>query len=252
MRPLLFLLFTVTLLFSAKLTEYKVYQNPDRIDLMLSFDTPWSGKITKTMKENQTMLLLEGVTFSQKKVSKKIENGLIDAVEITPLPDKTAIVLKSETPFTVNASKTIDNLGLRIRITPYFSADEALIPLHPIPQSDEQTVQDKSFSFAFIKIMLVLGLLIVLLWFLKKWMQRQGQKSWLFGAQSSGDSGIQILQQKPIDMRNRVMLIGYEERKYLVLVGENMLLLDKFEDEEAAFDALLQKQGKKLGDFLQE
>jgi flagellar biogenesis protein FliO len=250
-RLLFSLLFTTTLLFAAKLTEYHIYQNPDRIDLMLNFDTPWNGKISKTMQDKQTILLLEGVTFSEAEVNKQIDNALIDRVEIRPLHDKTAISLQSETPFLVNASKTIDNLGLRIRITPYFTTDEAVTPLKPIPQSKER-IESDSFAFAFIKIMLVLAFLIALLWFLKKWMQKGGERSWLFGAQNSTDAAIKILEQKPIDMRNRVVLVSYEERKYLLLIGEHALLIDTLGDEEASFETLLQKQGKKLGDFLKE
>ncbi len=247
---LLFSLLT-PLLCATHLSEYKIYEKPDRIDLMLTFDTPWHGKITKTVKADQTLLKLEGVTFDKERATERTDNPLLQTITILPYPQGAVISLQRGQPFRVNASRTIDNLGLRIRIEPQEVAADTLSPMQPAEDALQKRVEEEPISFAFLKIMLVLLLLIATLWFLKRWLERGREGSWLFGAQKSS-AKIAVEEQRAIDIRNRVMLIRYEERRYLVLIGEGMLLLDKFEDDDAAFEVLLQKQGKKLSDYLQK
>ena len=230
------------------LKEQTLYDKPDRIDLMLTFDAPWPGKISRTTESGNIMLLLRDVTFPRQKTVRKTASDLVESITITPLKDATLITLRSEKKLKINASKTIDNTGLRIRIEPEAALSDA--PLRPIPEPAAPKSDDVDFSFAFLKVLLVLLFLAGVLWFLKRWMMKKSGSSWLFG-ETAQNGDITLLAQKPLDMRNRIVLIGYEERKYLVLLGESNLLLDRFEDDEAAFETLLQKHGKKLGDFLE-
>jgi len=248
-----FLLFLSVSLHATQVVTQTVYENPDHIDLMLTFDTPWSGKIARTKKGDTTVLILDKVTFPKKEWHQKSNSGIVDSVTLDALNDKTAVTLAAPSPVQIDASKTIDKSGLRIRIhkAPASTLHEEV---HPIPApADAATPKDTySFSAAFLKIMLVLSGLIALLWFLKKWMEKKSGGNWLFG-KNDETSQIKVISQKPLDMKNRVVLLRYEEREYLVLLGENNLLLDRFEEgEEAAFEKLLQKRGKKLGEYLED
>ncbi len=218
---------------------------------MLTFNEPYPGKISKSQTKGSMILALKGVNFPKKKVEKKVDSAFIDSLTIASLEDKILIELKSKTKIVVNASKTIDNTGLRIRIEKESAKKTDNEALMPIPQKSSPQIQNYDFGSSFLKILLTLALLIAFLWILKKWLQKKSS-GWLFGEQNK-EQKIKILMQRAIDMRNRVVLISFEDKKYLLLLGENNLLLDTFtDDNEAAFESLLQKNSKKLGDFLQE
>lgn len=250
MRRTLLILLLVQLLGAATLREYNLFEQPDRLDLMLTFDAPYPGKISKSVGDNGTVLILRGVTYADGPVQKAVHLPFLESVEITPMKmkDETHITFKSKGKLKINASKTVDNSGLRIRVEP----DSPLSDREIRPISSRETAPQESynFGFAFFKVILILLLLILLLWLLKRWVEKKRESAWLFGEKEKS-GGIRLLAQKPIDMKNRVALIAYEERKYLVLLGENNLLLDRIEDDEATFEKLLQKHGKKLGDYLE-
>ena len=239
-------------IFCASLTKHSLYEKPDRVDIMLTFDAPYLSKISKTKNENSVILLLDDITDKLKPFSKKLTSSIIQEVDIKPYQNKTLIEIKSKEPFNVTASKTVDNLGLRIRIQSL-----AITPIkediQPITSTPLPKVEPFNFTFAFLKVLLVLGLMIAFLWGLKRWIERKNSSgSWLFATNEDTDT-IKILTQKPIDMKNKVTLIAFKEKQYLVLLGENNLLLDAFHTDEAnAFDTLLQKNSQKLGDYLKE
>lgn len=245
--PLLILLL-VQLLDAATLREYNLFEQPDRFDLMLTFDTPYPGKISKSVGDNGTVLILRGVTYDNGQVQKAVHLPFLESVAIIPMKDATQITFKSDGKLKINASKTVDNRGLRIRVEPDTPLSEEKI--RPISSHETAPQKPYDFGFAFFKVILILILLMLLLWLLKRWIEKKRESSWLFGEKEKSEA-IRLLAQKPIDMKNRVALIAYEERKYLVLLGENNLLLDRIEDEEATFEKLLQKHGKKLGDYLE-
>jgi flagellar biogenesis protein FliO len=247
------LLFVLTVsLYGTTLTTHTLYEKPDRIDLMLTFDAPYHGKISRTQNKKEMILILENILFPEKKYTKTFHSDILKTMTIASVDHK--ILIKLETPhkINVNASKTIDNSGLRIRIQKATPAESTQIQSpKPIPSPVETKTDEYSFSFAFLKIMLVLGGLIALLWFLKKWLEKKSGGSWLFG-ENEQNNQIKVILQKPLDMKNRVVLLSYGKKEYLVLLGENNLLLDRFEDDEAAFDTLLQKSGKTLGEYLEK
>jgi len=247
-RFFLFLSFGIAL-FATDLVKYNIYQNPNRVDLMLTFDEPYPGKISKSQTKGSMILALKDVNFPKKKIEKEIDSAFIDSLTIASLKNKILIELKSKTKIVVNASKTIDNTGLRIRIEKESAKKTNDDILMPIQQKSSPQLQSYDFGSSFLKILLTLALLITFLWLLKKWLYKRSS-DWLFGKQKS-EHKIEILMQRALDMKNRVVLINFEGKKYLLLLGENNLLLDTFSDDEAAFESLLQKNSKKLGDFLQ-
>ena len=241
----------VSALHANEIVKHTLYKYPDRIDLMLSFDIPYTGKISRTVKNNATILMLDKVTFPEKILEKKIDSDIINTLKITKHNDKTLITLTAPKELQVNASKTVDKRGLRIRIHKAVFTKPQVEALHPIPTPNVVSVQNKySFSSAFLKIIIVLGAIIAILWFLKKWMEKNRFGNWLFGNKEEV-SQIKIVMQKPLDMKNRVVLFSYANREYLVLLGESNLLLDRFGNEEEVFEKLLQKEGKTLGEFLE-
>ncbi len=122
-----------------------------------------------------------------------------------------------------------------------------------IPSDTPNQGEPFDFTFAFIKVLFVLGFMIAVLWGLKRWIEKKNRSgSWLFQSNEE-DQSIKIITQKPIDMKNKITLLKFRDKEYLVLLGENNLLLDKFHaDEDEIFDKLLQNDQKKLDSYLKK
>jgi len=86
------------------------------------------------------------------------------------------------------------------------------------------------YSLAYLKMLVVLGAIIMLLLYVKKLLEK---KNFL----NINNNDLVIKSQKMIDTKNRVALLGYKNREYLVILGENNLLLDSFD----SFDKKLEE-----------
>ena len=77
--------------------------------------------------------------------------------------------------------------------------------------------------------------------------------NWLLKNQNSG---VNIIYEKYLDRTNKLMLLSYENKRYLVIVGSSNVMLDSFGEDkiqnEQDFAVFFEENKKKLGSFLQE
>ena len=111
-----FLLLLPLFLFGSKILSYNVYERSSRVDIMLTFDTPYEGKLSKTVKNNMTILKLKDASIEAPKI-KNISTSYLHKMTITPINSHTEIILQTAPNVTMNASKTSDAYGLRLRFT---------------------------------------------------------------------------------------------------------------------------------------
>lgn len=247
MRVFTLLLTLCSLLFGTTITNHNIYKQEDSIDLMLTFDQPYLGKISKKKEAESTILMLENIQI-QESITEEIRSPILQKVRILPYNDQVFIKVDALKPYNIEASKTIDNYGLRIRVKP-----EIMMTLQT-PQFETKKEQDINGSF--LKVMAVLGFLITLLYFLKKWVTSSNQNSgnWLFHKDPSKKQDVKIVHQKALDTKNRVALLEYHGMRYLVILGSNNIVLDKFKSDEkegdAVFDTLLTQNSQKLDALL--
>ncbi len=247
MRILTLIITFSSLLFSTTITNHNVYKQDDSIDLMLTFDQPYLGKISKKKEAESTILMLENIQI-QESITEEITSPIIQKVRILPYKNQVFIKVNALKPYQIEASKTIDNYGLRIRVKP------AMMQTLQTPKFETKKEQDLSGSF--LKIIAVLGFLIILLYLLKKWITNSDQSSsnWLFHKDPKKRQDINIIHQKALDTKNRVALLEYNGINYLVILGSNNIVLDKFQSDEKEgsqqFDTLLTQNGRKLDELL--
>jgi hypothetical protein len=71
----------------------------------------------------------------------------------------------------------------------------------------------------------------------------------------SGNGEVKILFERSLDPQNKVVLLEYEARKYLVLTGASNVLLDRFGEEnindEQGFEVFFEENKRKLERFLE-
>ncbi len=239
MIKIIFFLITFSISsFASNIINQSLYEKGDRVDIMLSFDSPYDGKISQKKDGKDTILILKDAHINQK-VDKDIISPFVQKMQIISSDNDTLIRLSSDENFALKASKTVDNFGLRLRITPKKS-----IPLlnEKLIVHENQTITTKKeddIGSSFTKMIFTLFALIALLYLLKRWLEskRDGlNSSWLFGkdrdsSNQTQNSTIKVLQQKGLDHKNRVVLLSYEGKKYLILLGDSNIMLDRFSED---------------------
>ena len=249
----LILLIMITLsLFSGTVINQNIYEKENSVDIMLSFDTPYKGKVIQKKNNENTILILENATVSEKS-TQEINSHVVQSLTLTPYKKQLLIELIGIDAFEVDASKTVDNYGLRLRIKPQLSLEA----LTPIKESEFKTKKEDDISSSYLKVFLVLAALIAFLYLLKRWLLNRGgdfQGNWLFDKnEEKRKNQIKIKHQRALDVKNRVALISYADKEYLLLLGNNNLLLDTFDaSNPASFDTVLSQNEEALSDFIKQ
>ena len=274
MKFILLFLGAMLPIFASNLLTYNIYERTDRVDIMLSFDAPYEGNIFQKREKNTTSLILNSLSYEQS-VNKNINSKIVQELDIEPKQNSLILNLKSQDAIIVNASKTTDGFGLRIRVSPKNTASQVA----NMPQASAkiepptQALQSEPEPIVDARYFIVLGVLLALLIFLfifKKIMVSKSEFSvfantknsepnstksinWLLKNQNND---VNVIYEKPLDRVNKLMLLSYENRRYLVLVGSSNVMLDSFGEEkiqnEQDFTAFFEENKKKLGAFLQE
>jgi hypothetical protein len=235
-----------------------IYEKEDSVDIMLSFDAPYEGKVIQKKDGESSILILENTSI-QEKASLQINSAIVQKLQLIPFQKQLFIELSGEDDFQVDASKTVDLYGLRLRVKPL--QDLAIdTPIFEEKLSQIETKKEDGVEGAYLKVMLVLFALMALLYFLKKWLDNRTQGingNWLFNnATSKQKSDIKIIQQRAIDIKNRVALVRYNDKEYLILLGNTNILLDSFdtvkEQQINDFDTVLSQNQEDLSHFIKK
>lgn len=214
---------------NADMIKYNIYERKNRVDIMISFDQKFTSKISQIKKKRESVIKLHNTTFHSS-VSKEFTNHLIKSFEIKPFKNRVEIKIKNDKDFLLSASKTIDGYGLRIRITDQNTPKTELNTPAVIQKVKliNKKVDPSSVSTDYSSYYIVMGILlfiVIILWVIKKYLEKSNY-NWL-GKKSQFDNII-IHFQKPIDTRNKSVLLEYNGVQYLVLIGANNILLDTF------------------------
>lgn len=248
MRIFLFIILLSSSVFSTTIANHNIYKQDDSIDLMLTFDKPYLGKISKKKVDDSIILMLDNLKIPDS-VTERIDSSIIQKIQILPYKEQIFIKVDATKAYNIQASKTVDNYGLRIRVKPEI--------LKTLQTPTFETKKEQDLSGSFLKITAVLGFLVLLLYFLKKWLLNSNKdtNNWLFYKDPNKKQNIKIVHQKALDTKNRVALIEFNGMNYLVILGTNNVILDKFKsdekDSDEQFDTLLNQNGRKLDALLQ-
>lgn len=117
MRIFAGLLLFFAALWGSNLSTYNVYERSDRVDIMLSFDAPYSGTILQERKDGAITLLFKDLQNDQS-IEKSVNSNILQELLFEPRGQNLALVIKSAAEVSVSASKTTDGFGLRVRVTP--------------------------------------------------------------------------------------------------------------------------------------
>lgn len=268
MIKFLLLLILPFALHASKILSYNIYERTDRVDVMITFDTPYDGVIKQNIGDSTITIKLLDASIESEKL-KQLTSKYIKSINITPMTDYTQVVAVVPPSVSLKASKTSDGYGLRLRF-----ATEPVLATNTEPAKEEINSQlsslptkkgdDISTSYYIVIAILIIG--ITLLFLIKKRVMQTETKhkpsSWLFKnnqeatkeVNMSADNNVSIRFQKAINSENSVVMLDFAEQSYLVLMGKSNILLDKFTDNKPTtkddFETILQSRHKELNDFL--
>ena len=260
-RHILLLLFINIGLMATTLLTFNTYDRDDRVDLMLSFDTPYNGKIFLKKNANEEIITLSNITFD-KKITKNINSDIVQEIQILPEGQNLQIIFKSDKKIGIVASKTTDGFGLRIRATmlkkqnsKIYSAPETTT--QQTANYNNQNSYDYNDSRYFLVLLILVALVLLLLYLKRKTSKDFTAGNWLFKPNGSKED-IKILYRKMIDNKNSAVILEYKNIKYLILTGSSNQLLDKFmddktisdEDSDEEFEKIFARNREKLDEFL--
>jgi hypothetical protein len=248
-------------LFASQILSYNVYDRSERVDIMLTFDTPYDGTIRQQKQSGSIIVKLENATIEAPK-SKDLNSPFLNKLTITPIGSQTQIIARVPNGITMQASKTADAYGLRLRFlkktasaTSKSTAPSLSTPsLVTLPTKQGSALEENYMS---VIVILVVGILI-LLWLKRSLNQgkRLPSQSSLFKPSDKGDHDqASIRFQKNLDQNNSVMMLDYADESYLVIVGNSNVVLDKFHGNkpitQSEFESVLQNKEEELDSYLQ-
>ncbi len=268
----LIFLFTFSL-FGSQILSYNIYERTDRVDIMLTFDTPYNGKIVKSKYSSKIVLKLYDAKIESSKI-KHVSSKFLKTLSINPMDGYTQIVATvPANDIVLKASKTTDAYGLRLRFTKKTALHNTGLPKQKpdtFGNLPTKSSNDLSTSYYIVVTVLIIGIVILLI--LKRKISstssdnKQEKNSWLFKGTpkapqmkqtaSTASDEVQLRFQKNIDEKNSVVMLDFHNQSYLILLGDNNnILLDKFTDNipttQNEFESLLKEKNTRLEEFLQ-
>ncbi|MCK9453778.1 hypothetical protein [Sulfurimonas sp.] len=265
-RVLLFFLLPLSL-YASKILSYNIYDRTDRVDVMITFATPYEGVIKQSLSDSTILIKLEDASIESSKL-KKLSSKYIKSIAITPMSGYTQIAAAVPPSIALQASKTSDGYGLRLRFAPAVPTDkepeklQEADSLHSLPTKKSDDIAQ---SYYIVITILIIG--IIILFYIKKRVStpqtKQNRTSWLFAQNSEAEkkvsqptlsNDVSIRFQKSLDSQNSVVMLDFGEQSYLVLMGKNNILLDKFTQNRPVtqddFESILQSRHQELDNFL--
>lgn len=252
---------------ASNILSYNIYDRTDRVDVMITFDTPYTGTIKQSVSTQNIIIKLEDAKIESAK-TKKLASNFLNAITITPMAGYTQIVASVPPSVELQASKTADSYGLRLRFTNATSQNKQTQQQNPQeeinPFAGLPTKQDGDMSQSYYIVITILVAGIAFLFYLKRTMNTPKQapkksSSWLFKADAKHQAAqnpneVSIRFQKNINNENSVVMLDFGAESYLVLMGHNNILLDKFTDNkpvtQSDFETILQNRHQELDEFL--
>ncbi|MFK5880767.1 MAG: hypothetical protein QM482_01025 [Sulfurospirillum sp.] len=259
MKLIILFLALISQIFAANLLTYNLYDRSDRIDIMLSFDSPYDGQIFQEKKKNSITLKLNNLSFN-KLVKKSIDSKIAQKLTIKPDKNSLMIIIESKNQIGIIASKTTDGFGLRIRIKSIDKPKKKSTATTFLSQNSKKTVygNEKLLDTRYITVVAILFfMLIIMFWIRKKYSVKNfssNKKSWLFKKSEGDFDDIKVVYKKQVDIKNSVILLEFKNKRYLVMSGNSNLLLDTFGQSElqdtSEFEKAFEDNRKKLDEYL--
>jgi len=267
MRFVIIFLVLVSNIFAASLLSMSVNENSDSVEINLSFDAQFEGSIEQNSSDKAVVLKISGVAIDSKKDVSLSQNSLISKITMEKEgASAIRLVFENKKDISLEALKNNDGYKLQLKITPQIAVpqkNETNTTLAPKPQvSDVPKPQaDSEISWRYIVVVSFLAFLVAIMFYVKKRVASgaKAKGGWLLPKSFKPEEKreeVQIVTQSFLDPNNKLMLVEYNNIKYLLLVGNTNLIIDRYYEDDAElqnddFKRVMLENERKLSEFLQ-
>ena len=228
MRVLLLMLLAIKLC-ATSISTHSLYPREGFLDLMLSFTQPYDGDLEEQSKGLNYQIILPNLKASSV-INRNPSSPFLELMSIESKGTFVVLSFTGKSPLNIEASRTPDRFGMRIRVEPVLAANAAnaansgdLTKAASTLNSDLGMSDDGDIIYKFLGLLGFLFLLFFFLLFLKK---KLGQST---NRLPLGMDKLDILYQKPLDRQNRFVVLSYAQQRYLLVLGSSNLLLDRLD-----------------------
>ncbi|EMY2788187.1 hypothetical protein AAIL10_001126 [Campylobacter jejuni] len=245
---LLVLFFLILPLYSVELISYNIYDRNDRVDLMLSFDNAYNGKISQKKEKNLTLLTFSDLTYSKDEL-KELNSQLVDKISISSKNNNTYIMLQNKQNINLELSSINDKFGVRIRAIEQGKANIESVPTTTANNSQELMPKPKSTSLEgydytnYILVMLILVILLIVFWWFKKTMVYKN---------NNVSRDFTMIFQRFLDKNNQLVVFDHANKRYTMIIGNSNVLLESVEIPEEQTIKHTEKTEKNFDSFFEE
>ena len=244
-------------LFSVELVGYNIYDRNDRVDLMLSFDRAYNGKISQKKEKDLTLLTFSGLKYSKEEL-KELNSQLVSKISISSKDDNTYIMFQNKENINLEVSSINDQFGVRIRALGQEITTQTIAP--KLNSTQELMPKPKNTSLEgydytnYILVMLILIVLFIVLWWFKK----------IILYKNNGSSrDFNMVFQRFLDKNNQLIVFEYANKRYTMIIGNSNILLENVdipkdqktkygENAEEKFDSFFEENKKRIQNLIEQ
>jgi len=227
----IFILLLGVLVFGANLINVNFFEGKNKLDVLFSLDDAFKGKVKKISKNSYLLTDIK----TDKVIQKEFNDNFVNSIIISPQKEGVKIDITASKDFITSVALTPDGYGVRFRIKNKTPVNTTSTKVENNGLKKMTADRSGIDTFSYIIGLVILFVLALFLWFIKR------KTPSLLKLKED----MKVLAQKPIDPKNKVVLFEYQNRKYLMLIGNTNVLLDVFVDDvaipksEEQFDEML-------------
>ena len=99
-------------LWAVNLLTHNIYERDERVDIMLSFDAPYSGTIKQQNSDQITKIILSNLTIKNK-INKEIKSNILQNINFSSADNLATLELKSSKAKFITSFRRYDCNWLR-------------------------------------------------------------------------------------------------------------------------------------------
>lgn len=254
----LWLTLSSSLLAGGIIKDIEIFKRTDRVDVLFTFEQSFNETISQKDGAGYRTVVLKNTVF-EGVLEERVDAMGIEEVKIFGQGgDLYLMVIGPKIP-AITASKAANGFGLRIRIkemegikpsnSPKRESNALALAKTPATNSEDSAPPASGIfdgmgveTFSYNQYLAMIGILILSLALLLFWRKRtlspsskrsQGSlfpsQSWLFKSKTPLKEEIEIISQKPLDIKNRFVTIESHGYRYLILIGATgNTLIDRY------------------------
>ncbi|MBZ7980190.1 hypothetical protein AVBRAN12642_06030 [Campylobacter sp. RM12642] len=252
MKKIILLLISLNL-FANNIINYNIYKRDDRIDVMLSFDSPYNAKdgdIRILSGSDYVGVVLNNVKISERN-SQILNMPYAEQLLMYPLGESTVLEFKTKEKINVIPALTKDDgFGLRIRVMPKTTNQ---VQNNEIKYAEDNNIDSKLYSMIG-----VLAILVLILIFVKRQLAKKGKISNLNSKQkvasflNINENQAVVICEKQLDKDNKFIVIDYENSRYKLIIGNTNIWLDAPNQTEENFESYFEENKQKLQNMIKQ